>query len=158
MEVDIKQVLLQLLNFGILVFVFSRFMFKPILKILDARAKKIADGQAAAEKSLKETANLEKKQAEKLAEASKKAAAIIAEAKAESKKLGEELIQEAKAVAAAELTKQKEVFQKDLESEERKLKARVATLVVETTKAVLGDSLKSSDLKSITAKELAKLK
>ncbi len=158
MEIDIKAVLLQLLNFGILVVLFSRFAFKPILKILDTRAKKIADGQLAAEKSLKAAAELEKKQADRLAEASKKAAAIITEAKAESKKLGVELIEQAKNVAAKELGKQKEAFQKELEVEELALKKRLATLVVETTKAVLGESLKASDLKAVTAKELSKLK
>lgn len=158
MEIDIKQVLLQLLNFGILVVLFTKFMFQPILKILDARSKKIADGQLAAEKSLKEATLAEKKQAERLAEASKKAAAIIAEAKAESKKLGADLIQEAKSVAAVELGKQKEAFQKELENEESKLKGRIAELVVSTTKAVLADSLKPEDLKNITAKEISKLK
>jgi len=158
MEIDIKQVLLQLLNFGVLVFLFTKFMFNPILKILDARSKKIADGQLAAEKSLKEATLAEKKQAERLSEASKKAAAIITEAKAESKKLGTELIAEAKSVAAIELGKQKEAFQKELENEELKLKARIADLVVTTTKTVLADSLKPSDLKVITAKEISKLK
>ncbi|MFZ2200115.1 MAG: F0F1 ATP synthase subunit B [Microgenomates group bacterium] len=158
MEIDIKQVLLQLLNFGILVVLFSKFAFKPILKILDARSKKIEEGQLAAEASLKELASTEKKQAEKLAEASKKAAAIIATAKEESKKLGVELIAEAKNVAAVELGKQKEAFQKELEGEELKLRGRIADLVVETTKTVLASSLTASDLKSITAKELSKLK
>jgi F-type H+-transporting ATPase subunit b len=158
MEIDIKQVLLQLLNFGVLVALFTKFMFQPILKILDARSKKIQDGQLAAEKSLKEAAGAEKRQAEKLAEASKKAAAIIAEAKAESKKLGVDLISEAKSVASVELAKQKEAFQKELENEEAKLKTRIADLVVSTTKAVLSDSLKPAELKSITAKEIAKLK
>jgi F-type H+-transporting ATPase subunit b len=158
MEIDFKAVLLQLLNFGILVFVFTKFMFKPIIKILDARSKKIMDGQIAAEKSLKATAELEKKQAEKLADASKKAAAIIAEAKAESKKMGVELIAEAKQVAAVELSKQKEAFRKELENDELELKKRIATLVVDTTKTVLAGSLSATDLKSITAKELAKLK
>lgn len=158
MEIDIKQVLLQLLNFGILVALFSKFAFKPILKILDTRSKKIAEGQAAAEKSLKELANTEKKQAEKLSEASKKAAAIIAEAKAESKKLAVELIAEAKSVASLELAKQKEAFQKELEGEESKLKARIADLVVETTKSILSSTLTATELKAITAKELSKLK
>ncbi len=158
MEIDIKQVLLQLLNFGILVVLFTRFMFKPILKILDARSQKIADGQAAAEKSLKETAAMEQKQADRLTEASKKAAVIIAEAKAESKKLGVDLIQEAKSVAALELAKQKEAFQKELENEELKLKQRVVDLVIATTKTVLSTTLKPADLKVITSKELAKLK
>ena len=158
MEIDIKQVLLQLLNFGILVALFSKFAFKPILKILDARAKKITDGQLAAEKSLKEAAQLEKKQADRLAQASKEAAAIIADAKSESKKLGLELIAEAKAVAATELVKQKDAFHKELENDELALKNRLAQLVVETTKAVLADTLKAGDLKAITAKEIAKLK
>lgn len=158
MEIDIKQVLLQLLNFGILVALFSKFGFKPILKILDARSKKIADGQLAAEKSLKELANTEKKQAEKLAEANKKATAIIAEARAESKKLGVELIEAAKAAASLELAKQKEAFHKELETEELKLKKKIADLVVETTKTVLSSSMSSSDLKAITAKELKQLK
>lgn len=158
MEIDIKQILLQLLNFGILVLLFTRFMFKPIIKILDARSKKIADGQAAAEKSLKETALLEKKQADRLADANKKAAAILVQAKDESKKMGSELIQEAKNVAAIELGKQKEAFQKELETEELALKKRIADMVVATTKAVLADSLKPADLKTITAKELSKLK
>jgi len=158
MEIDIKQVLLQLLNFGILVVILGKFTFKPLLKILDTRSKKIADGQAAAEKSLKETAQLEKRQAEKLSEASRKASSIINEAKAESKKLGVELINEAKNVAAIELAKQKEAFHKELENEELSLKKRIAALVIETTKTVLAGSLKDSDLKAITSVEIAKLK
>lgn len=158
MEIDIKQVLLQLLNFGILVAVFSKFLFKPILKVLDARAKKIADGQLAAEQSLKLAAEQEKKLTEKLTEAGKKAASIINEAKAESKKLGVELIAQAKATAALELIKQKEVFHKELEKDEQALKNRLADLVVETTKKVLADSLKPGDLQAITTKEIAKLK
>jgi F0F1-type ATP synthase membrane subunit b/b' len=72
--------------------------------------------------------------------------------------LGVELIAEAKNVASSELAKQKETFQKELENEELKLKGRIAELVVSTTKAVLADSLKPEDLKSITAKEISKLK
>jgi F-type H+-transporting ATPase subunit b len=158
MEIDIKQVLLQLLNFGILVVLFSKFMFKPIIKILDARTKKITDGQLAAEKSLKLAAEAEKKQSEKLAEASQKASLIISEAKTESKKLGVDLIAEAKAVAAVELAKQKEAFTKELEGVEAQMKGRIADLVVETTKTVLAGSLRPADLKTITTKEIAKLK
>lgn len=158
MEIEIKEILLQLLNFGILAAVLGKFLFKPVLNLLDARTKKVAEGMAAAERNIKAATELEKKQAAELTAATKKAAAIISEAKAESKKLGVELIQEAKNVAASELLKQKVAFQKELEGEELKLKARVATLVVETTKTVLGNSLKSADLKSITAQELAKLK
>lgn len=158
MEIEIKQVLLQILNFGILAVVLGKFMFKPILKILDSRSKKIAEGQLAAEQSLKAMADLESKQAAKLAEASKKAAQILAAAKAESAKLGSELIKEAKEAGAKEIEKQKEAFRKELEHEEGELKKRLAKLVVETTKTVLEGALKPADLKAITSKEIAKLK
>ena len=158
MEIEIKQVLLQLLNFGLLVFVLGKLMFKPILKVLDSRSKKILDGQLAAEKSLKEAAEIEKKQADRLNDASKKAAVIIAQAKSESKKLGEDLIEQAKSAAAIELIKQKDAFHKELENEELALKKRLVGLVIETTKTVLGDTLKASDLKAITSKEISKLK
>lgn len=158
MEIEIKQVLLQLLNFGLLVFVLGKLMFKPILKVLDSRSKKILDGQLAAEKSLKEAAAIEKKQADRLNDASKKAAVIIAQAKSESKKLGEDLIEQAKSAAAIELIKQKDAFHKELENEELALKKRLVGLVIETTKTVLGDTLKASDLKAITSKEISKLK
>lgn len=158
MEIEIKQILLQLLNFGILALVLGKFLFKPVLKVLDARSKKIADGMAAAEKNLKAGIELEKKQAAELAAATKKAASIVSEAKAESKKMGAQLVEEAKAAAATALSKQKETFQKELASEELALKKRLAALVVETTKAVLKDTLKPEELKAITAKEIAKLK
>lgn len=158
MEIEIKQILLQLLNFGILVFVLGKLMFQPILKVLDSRSKKILDGQLAAEKSLKEASQLEKKQADRLAKANTQASEIIAQAKLESKKLGVELIEQAKAASAVELAKQKEAFRKELSLEELALKNRIAELVVETTKTVLSRSLKTSEIKAITSQEIAKLK
>lgn len=158
MEIEVKQVLLQLLNFGILVAVLGKFIFQPIIKILDQRSKKIADGLAAAENNLKAAAEIEKKQAEKLAEATKKAAALIGEAKAEGKKLTDSMLEEAKAAGAAALDKQRELFRRELEGEELALKKRLTSLIVETTKAVLKDTLKPADLKAITAKEIGKLK
>ncbi len=158
MNIEVNQILLQLLNFGILVAILGKLVFKPVQKILDSRSAKIAEGMAAAEKSLKEAAAVEEKKTAELAKAAKKAAAIVTEAKEESKKAGIELIEAAKAASARELEKQKQAFMEDLHKEELELKKRLATLVVETTKATLADSLKPADLKAITAKEIAKLK
>lgn len=158
MNIEVNQILLQLLNFGILVVALGALVFKPIQKILDSRSTKIAEGMAAAEKSLKEAAAVEEKKAAELSKAAKKAAAIVAEAKEESKKAGLELIESAKAASARELEKQKLAFMEDLHKEELELKKRLTGLVVETTRRTLADSLKPADLKAITAKEIARLK
>ena len=44
----------QLINFGVLVFVLNRFLYQPILKIIELRNKKIEDSIKAAEETLKE--------------------------------------------------------------------------------------------------------
>lgn len=158
MQIELTQILLQILNFGILFFVLAKFLFKPILKILDARADRVAEAAAAAEESLKVQAELEEKKAAKLAEATKKAAAVLAEAREEGKKLTAEMIAEAKQASAKEIDKQQAAFLDSLHAEEQALKRRVTDLVVETTKTVLTGSLAAADVKAITKKELTKLK
>lgn len=158
MEIELKQILLQLLNFGVLLALLTKFLYKPILKLLDARSQKIADGQAAAEASLKEAAKMEERRAKQLSESTQKAASIIAQAKAESKKMGAQIVEEARTAAIAEVAKLKANFATELEAQEAQLKTRLAKLVVETTKVVLKDSLKASELKTITTRQIAKLK
>lgn len=158
MEIEVKQILFQVLNFGVLFFVLAKFLFRPIIGILDARSARIAEGLAAAEKSLREQALLEEKKAEELAKAEKKAAAIIAQARAESKKMGEELLKAAKEQVAKQREKDEADFLAKLHTLEGEMKSRLADLVVATTKKALSETLSAASLKEITAKEVKKLK
>lgn len=158
MEIEVKQIIFQLINFGILFFVLSKFIFRPILDILDKRSERIAEGMAAAEKSLQEQAKLEEKKAAELARAEKKASALIAAARLESKKMGEELIAAAKAESQKAVAKQEAEFVEKLSNLEAAMQSRMADLVVETTKKALSDSLSTSALKDITASLAKKLK
>jgi len=53
--IDLKILLAQLVNFGILIFLLSKFLYKPVLKMLDQRKKKIAE-------SIKKAEEIEKKE------------------------------------------------------------------------------------------------
>ncbi len=158
MEIQLTQILLQALNFGILFFVLAKLLFKPILKILDNRSDKITEGLAAAEKSLKEAAKLEEKKAVEMAKVQQKAAELISAAKKEAKESGAALIEQAKAEAAKAADKQHAIFMAQLKDEETALKARVADLVVVTTRQLLRDSLGSKELSALNKKAIAKLK
>lgn len=158
MEIEVKQILFQLLNFGILFFVLVKFLFRPILDILEARSNRIAEGLAAAEHNLKEAEKLEAKKAEEMTKAEKKASAIIAAAREESKKMGEELLKEAKTEAVKIREKDEAEFVARLNAIESEMKSRMADLVVTTTKKVLADSLSATSIKEIAAKEIKKLK
>lgn len=158
MEIEVRQILFQMLNFGVLLFVLVKFLFRPILDVLDTRANRITEGLAAAEKSLREQEQLEIKKAEEMAKAEKKASAIIASAREESKKLAAELLKEAKAETEKMRIKDEANFMSKLDSLEKDMQSRMADLVIATTKKSLLDSLSASSIKEITQKELKRLK
>lgn len=88
----------QLVVFFILAWFTMKFVWPPIVKALDERAKKIADGLAAAERGKHDLELATKRSAESLREGKEKAADVISQAE----KRGLQLIEEAKLAAKAE--------------------------------------------------------
>ena len=99
----------QLVVFFILAWVTMKFVWPPIVKALDERAKKIADGLAAADKAKSDLAHAEKKVVEELrkaresatdvrASAEKQAAVFLDDARAEAARI----IAQAREAAEAE--------------------------------------------------------
>ena len=78
--IDIKILVAQLINFGILLFVLMWFFYKPILRMLDERSKKIERGVLDAEKAKERLVEIEEKERKIISEAQKKANGIVAEA------------------------------------------------------------------------------
>jgi F-type H+-transporting ATPase subunit b len=157
-EIQVQQILLQVLNFAILLFALSKFLYKPILKILDERANKINEGLQAAEKSLAEQARLEERKQEEMVIVQKQVAKILEEAKVKADKMGKELLEEAREEAGKVIRKEEAALKARLEAEERKLKGQIADLVAVTTKAVLKDALTSKQQQEIIKSQMAQLK
>lgn len=86
----------QLLVFFVLALVTMKFVWPPIVKALDERAKKIADGLAAADKAKSDLALAEKKVADEL----RKARESGAELRSGAEKQAAQLVEEARAEAA----------------------------------------------------------
>jgi len=127
----------QLVVFFILAWFTMKFVWPPIVKALDERATKIADGLAAAERgkhdlelATKRSADAlregKEKAAELLAQAEKRAAQIIEEAKAAAKVEGDRIVASAKSEAEQEAVRAKEA-----------LRAQVATLAVVGAEKIL---------------------
>ena len=86
----------QLVVFLILAWFTMKFVWPPIMKALDERAGKIADGLAAADKAKTDLAHAEKKAAEEL----RKARESAAEFRSGAEKQVAQLIEEARAEGA----------------------------------------------------------
>ena len=149
--------LAQLVVFFILAWVTMSFVWPPIVKALDERAKKIADGLSAADKAKSELSSANKRVEEQLAasrnettkllaDAEKRGLAIVEEAKKRAEDEGAKIVAAAKAEAEQQSIKAREV-----------LREQVAALAVKGAEQILRrevDAAAHADLLSRLRTEL----
>lgn len=158
MEINIWQVLFQIVNFGVILFVLNKVLYKPILKLLDDRAKKINDGMALADKNIKAAEETEKTKKEEIAKARKEAAAIIRDAESDAKKAAALVMENAQAKAKAEAERIVKNAQADVASSKKSMEAQTVELAVAMAHKVLESTLTSADSQKITKVMLTKLR
>lgn len=127
----------QLVVFFILAWFTMQFVWPPIVKALDERAKKIADGLAAAERGKHDLELATKRSTEALREGKEKAADLLAQAE----KRAAQVIEEAKVTAKAEAGRivagaKAEIDQEAVRAKEQ-LREQVASLVVSGAEKIL---------------------
>lgn len=129
--------IVQMVVFGLLVWITMRFIWPPITAALDDRAKKIADGLSAADKARADLAAANKRveqqlsaarddAAKRLADAERLAQQIVEEAKTRANEEGVKIVAAARAEAEQEAHKAREV-----------LREHVAGLAVKGAEAIL---------------------
>ncbi len=127
----------QLIVFFILAWVTMQFVWPPIVKALDERAQKIADGLAAADKAKTDLANAEKKAVDEL----KKARESAAELRAGAEKQGTQIVEEARAEAARIISAAREAAEAEAgvaaQRAREALREQVATLAVAGAEKIL---------------------
>ena len=148
----------QCIAFLIVALALKKFAYAPVLKVLEDRKQRIAEGIENADKI---KAELEATQAEKdriLKEAGEKRNEIIEAAKTTAAKLEKEEAEKALKQAEDIIAKAKEATRAERQEEMNKLKAEIGRLVVETTAKVSGKVLSDEDQQRLideTNKELA---
>lgn len=129
--------IVQFVVFFILVFVTMKFVWPPVMKALDERAERIANGLAAADRGKAEMAAAEKRvaaelagardeSAKRIADAEKRAAAIIEEAKQTASVEAARIVEGAKADAEQQINRARE-----------ELRGQVAALAVAGAEQIL---------------------
>ena len=144
----------QLIVFAVLVGFTMKFVWPPIIKALDERAKKVADGLAAADKAKTDLALAEKKVAEELRKARESGAEVRSGAEKQAAQLLEEARNEAtRIVAAAREAAQAEAGAEAQRAKEA-LRDQVAQLAVAGAERILRKEINAQ----VHAELLANLK
>jgi F-type H+-transporting ATPase subunit b len=127
----------QMIVFLILVWFTMKFVWPPIVKALDERAQKVAEGLSAADKAKSELAIAKKRVDEQLAAARDDAGKRLADAE----RLAQSMVEEAKGRAAAEAAKIIAAAKAEAEQEAAKarevLREDVAALAVKGAEQIL---------------------
>ena len=147
----------QLLAFILFVWFCMKYVWPPMLKILEEREKEIADGLNAASEGRRELEEANARKEEILGEAKKEAADLVGQANQRAN----QLVEEAKTIAQEEAEKIKVSAQNDIEQSAKRareeLRSEVATLAVAGAEKILNseiDEKKNSELIDELTKEL----
>lgn len=132
----------QIVTFIILIFLLTKFAWKPIMKAVDEREHTINNSLAAAEEAKVEMLNLKEDNKQMMKEAREQRDQLLRDAQAMKKRMMEEAAEEAGKKSAELIAKAQQTIQAEKKLALKELKAQVATLSVEIAEQVLKAELK----------------
>jgi F-type H+-transporting ATPase subunit b len=141
MDIQISQILFQIVNFGIVFVALSYLLYKPVLKTLKQRSKKIQESQQAADELIRQKEELDKTAQKALNQAKKDATELLADAKKQADKKKEELMAKAKDEVQQFLTDEREKWNQEKQQMIKQLEKEMADAVFSISEKVLGQSV-----------------
>lgn len=158
MQINFTQIIFQALNFGLLLFILTKFLYRPILTSLTNREKKITAGLKAAEANLQEKNRIAELKTRELIKAEQAAAAVLEAARKKAEAMGKDIVADAKIAAQNEVKKEYQRLEETIQTERTKLQGEISRLVVDTTRSVLADTLTPKDQQAIVNHQIAQLR
>ena len=143
--VELWTALFVLLNTLTVIFVGTKFLFKPVMKMIEARQTEIDNMYANADTAEKNAKALENEYNEKLAAAKDTSERIIKEAVARGQSREEEIIRQANRDAAAIMDKANADIALEKKKAVNEAKDEISVLAMEIAGKVVGRSLTDAD-------------
>ncbi len=139
----------QLVNVVLLVWLLKRFLYAPVLNMLNERTKRIQDSLSEADKVRAQMAEAQRDNEAELVRARHEAAAIVSQAQERARAQEQEIIAQARQEADRIRADAREQALRERDQMIGDLKNQVATLVTQTATRVLGAELQSNHDKLI---------
>jgi len=131
----------QLVIFLLVLFILYRLAWGPLLRILNERRARIAQGVEATQKALQELEAAEKERQAKLEEARREAQTILDRIAKQGEDLRKELEAKAREQADALIAKARAEIQQERQKAVQDLRSQVADLAVMAAGRIIGESL-----------------
>lgn len=139
--IDWRLLIAQIVNFTVLLFVLYRFLYKPLLALLEKRRQRIEKSLEDAARIEADAKRMEELKREKVLEAQREAAKVMEEAGAKAEAQRQAVVEKTKQEAATVVAKAKEQIQAERADAMRGVQAETANLVVAVAEKVLREKL-----------------
>ena len=148
----------QVVNFLILLFILKKFMYKPLLKVLDERKQKIADSLKNAEEIEKRLLEIGEREAQALLKSAKEGEKIIKEARDAGSQILEETRKEAEQIIIRATEQAKQLMVQEKDNLQQSVRENVADLIFTVIQKVTGKILTQQDKKKIADESIKSLR
>lgn len=146
-----------LLNTLTIFFVAKKFLFKPVMKIIEDRQEEIDDMYASADRDKQQAQQLRSEYADKLADARQTGERLVKEAVARGHVREEEILRNARSEADAIMAKAEADIAREKKKAVNDAKDEIAGLAMEIAGKVVSRSLNSKDQAALVDQFIAQL-
>lgn len=146
-----------LVNVGIVLWLLTRYLYKPILNMLNERTRRIQDSLQQTEQVKQQLANAKRDYDAEIGKARQEAASILAQAQERGKAREAEIISQARQDADQIRVEAREQAHQERDQMLREVKGQVAELVTLTASRVLQAELAAKGHDKLIAESLAEL-
>jgi len=149
-KISLPTLILQWINFMILVWILKRILYKPVLEFLDKRSNQI-ESDIKENKQLREEAyRLVQQQQKKLIQAKREALEIIENAKQSGNEENDRLIEDAKKRAKAIIENTQKQIEAEIQKQKENLMKEVGSISVLLAERIIKRELKTKDIDRMT--------
>lgn len=157
MEIDVKDLIFVMVNFLILVAILYKFMWGPVIKMIDSRQQTIDDSLNKADAARKEAEQMSAKLAEEIADARRQAKSIIEEAQKSAETVKEDILAQARDSADSMLERAQAEIAKEKANAILEIKGEVADMVVSVAGRLLAENMNDQQHMALVDKYIAEV-
>jgi F-type H+-transporting ATPase subunit b len=132
------------INFIILLFLLQRFLYKPVLKMLDERATRVRESMERAEEVRRQSAEAQAERSRLIDEARRESSEMVNRALAEAEQIRSEARRNAQEDAQRIITRAQQEATAERQQAEQELRAYVADLAILAAERIIGQSMDNS--------------
>ena len=156
--IDWKLLLAQIVNFVILLFLLKKFLYKPLINLMNNRRQKIEEGLEKARKGEEEFQKIQELRDKELAKVQKEAEVIIQKAREVGDKKQQEILKEAEEKTKKIIEEAKGRIEIEKEKMLKEVRQDVADLVVTATEKILKEKVDKNKEKEMINEVFNKLR